>query len=504
MPTQWETFPIKFEGGLVTNRGRLEQGLDFPGSATTLQNFEADIQGGYTRIMGFTKFSEEEVPGTGQVKGVIAVEESKVVAFRGNKAYTSESGVWTEILTIPADTYTKIHYESYDFGTGKKFVVVDGVNAPAFYDVVAGTMAYDGTLPPDLDGSKFVREFKHHLFYTKGKFLNWGAPYTDNDFNTGNGAGVINVGEEITGLISFREQLFIFCLNKIFRLSGDTSENFKLDPVTTNTGCIDGFTIQEVGGDIMYLSSDGVRYLSASERENDFGLTRASEKIQSEFNRVSLNAVFSSVTISNKNQYRIFIYEDTVPGPQAEAFIATKFSNQTVDNVSWSTIKGMKVYATSELMSKEREYIFFCSENGFIYRMESGNSFDGLPISAVFKTPFMPITDPKVRKTYYKLTTYTRSSVSTDLFLELLFDYKEAGVILPEAYQLSSFRGDSIYGDPGSIYGTSTYGGVANVELNTNLEGSSFVVALKYTNTSTQPPFNINFATLEFRTNERR
>lgn len=504
MPTQWETFPIKFEGGLVTNKGRLEQGLDFPGSATTLQNFEADIQGGYTRIMGFSKFSDSIVPGTGQIKGVIAVEDSKVLAFRGSKAYTSESGAWTEVLTIPANTFTKVHYDSYDFGTAKKFVVVDGVNPPAFYDVLAGTMAYDIALPVDITGSKFVRVFKHHIFYAKGKFLNWGAPFTDDDFAPANGAGVINVGEEITGMISFRDQLFVFCLNKIFRLSGNSISDFTLEPVTTNTGCLDGFTIQEVGGDIMYLSSDGIRYLSASERENDFGLTRASEKIQSELNKVSLNAVFSSVTISSKNQYRIFIYEDTVPGPQAEGFIATKFSNQTVDNVSWSTIKGMKVYATSEFMSREREYIFFCGEDGFVYRMESGNSFDGLPISAIFETPFMPITDPKVRKTYYKLTTYTRFSVSTDLFLELLFDYRGVGVILPETYQLSSFGGDAIYGGPGVIYGISTYGGVANVELNTNLEGSSFVIALKYTNTSTQPSFNINFATLEFRTNERR
>ncbi len=505
MPTQWSTFPIKFEGGLITNRGRLEQGLDFPGSATNLQNFEADVQGGYTRIQGFTKFSDTEVPGTGQVKGIVAVELSKILAFRGGKAYTSAGGAWTEVLTIPNDTYTRIFYEGYDYGSGKKFVVVDGINPPAFYTVGTGLIAYNGTLPTDLTGARFVKDFQHHLFFAVGKELIWGAPYSDSDFAPGNGAGVINIGETITGLISFRKELFIFCLNKIFRLSGNTIDDFQLNPVTTNTGCLCGFTIKEVGGDIMYLSSDGMRYLSASERENDFGLTRASESIQSKFNELSpAECIFSSVTISEKNQYRIFVYEDTVPGPQAKGFIATKFSNQTADDISWSTTHGMKVYATSEFMSRDREHVFFCGETGYVYRMEAGNSFDGEPIIAIFETPFMPVEDPKIRKTYYKLTTYTRSTTGIELFLDLLFDYDKSGVVSPEVYQLSSFGGGSIYGDPGSVYGTSLYGSSVEVELDTNLEGSSFVVALKYTSNSTQPSFNINFATLEYRTNERR
>jgi hypothetical protein len=53
MSTRWESFPIKFEGGLITNLGRIEQGVQAPGSATILQNFEADVQGGYSRILGY-------------------------------------------------------------------------------------------------------------------------------------------------------------------------------------------------------------------------------------------------------------------------------------------------------------------------------------------------------------------------------------------------------------------------------------------------------------------
>lgn len=504
MPTQWNTFPIKFEGGLITNRGRLEQGMDFPGSATTLQNFEADVQGGYTKILGYAKFSSDGVPGTGLIKGIVAVEAQKIVAARGNNYYSSVGGAWTNILTIPGVSPEKLFSESYDFGSGKKYVVVDGNNYPAFYDVTAGTMAYGVGFPTDVLGARFVRVFKHHLFYTVGKNLVWSAPYSDTDFTSGSGGGVINVGENITGMIAFREQLFVFCLNKIFRLSGNTATDFQLSPVTTNTGCLCGYTVQEVGGDIMYLSSDGVRYLSASERENDFGLTRASEKIQSEFSKINpSNCSFSSITISEKNQYRIFVYEDIVR-EKTKGFIAVKFSNQTADNISWSTILGMKVYDATEFMDREKEHVFFSSDTSFVYRMEAGNSFDGDPIPAIFETPYMPIDDPRIRKTYYKHTLYTRANTAIDLFLDLLFDYNNTGVISPNTFQISSAGVDNLYGNPAAIYGTSLYSTATNVEFYTNILGSSFVVALRYTNNSTQPIFNLNFATLEFRMNERR
>ena len=120
MPTLWETFPIKFEGGLITNKGRLEHGINFPGSATTLQNFEADVQGGYSRILGFAKFSGEVVPNTGVIKGVIAVGPARVVAARGANFFWSDGAAWTSLLTITNTTYEKIHYDNYDFGTGEK------------------------------------------------------------------------------------------------------------------------------------------------------------------------------------------------------------------------------------------------------------------------------------------------------------------------------------------------------------------------------------------------
>ena len=56
MPTNRETFPIQFSGGLITNMSPLQQGLQMPGSARILRNFEPSIEGGYKRILGYDKY----------------------------------------------------------------------------------------------------------------------------------------------------------------------------------------------------------------------------------------------------------------------------------------------------------------------------------------------------------------------------------------------------------------------------------------------------------------
>ena len=42
MPTTRETFPVEFRGGLIKNISPLQQGINMPGSAITLKNFETN------------------------------------------------------------------------------------------------------------------------------------------------------------------------------------------------------------------------------------------------------------------------------------------------------------------------------------------------------------------------------------------------------------------------------------------------------------------------------
>jgi hypothetical protein len=54
-------FLVQLDGGLVLDKDAFTLP---PGTAIQLQNFEPDINGGYRRINGFTKFNSNIVPQT--------------------------------------------------------------------------------------------------------------------------------------------------------------------------------------------------------------------------------------------------------------------------------------------------------------------------------------------------------------------------------------------------------------------------------------------------------
>ena len=117
---------------------------------------------------------------------------------------------------------------------------------------------------------------------------------------------------------------------------------------------------------------------------------------------------FCSVLIRGKSQYRIFAYIPTVQAPAASGLIATKFIAQGGSGIAWSRTKGLKVNVADSTYSGATETTLFGNDDGYCYVMDSGNSFDGSPIEAIYESPFMPITDPQIRKTMYKLTLYAQ------------------------------------------------------------------------------------------------
>ena len=139
------------------------------------------------------------------------------------------------------------------------------------------------------------------------------VPFDEDDFTTGSGAGSFKVDDTITGLKVFREDLFVFCQDRIFKLSGTSSSNFAVTPVTRNIGCVNGQTIQEFAGDLIFLAPDGLRTVAGTARIGDVELGTISTPVQSVFNDNIANAsLFESVVIPNKTQYRVFFTKSGV------------------------------------------------------------------------------------------------------------------------------------------------------------------------------------------------
>jgi hypothetical protein len=385
-----------------------------------------------------------------------------------------------------------------------KVMGVDGYNFPFTWD--GTTFKVLSSVPSDVVGAQFVVRHKNQIFFAKGETIIFTAPYTDSDFSTANGSGVINVGGAITGIIVFRESLIIFTEKTISQLTGNTLQDFVLQPITRNVGCVAPDTIEEIGGDVIFLGPEGLRLLSATDRVGDFNLGVVSKTIQEEMTSlIASSSSFASCVVKQKSQYRLFGYNSSVTSSNAKGVIGTQTVGNDTSNMAWAETVGIRAYVCDSDYTDQTETLVFAHSDGYVYEMESGNSFDGDNIIASFATPFVYINDPRVRKTFYKMVLYTdpKGGVTTSVNLKLDFD--NAGSIQPETISLSNETGVvGFYGNSGAKYGTTVYGNKLTKQFETQLIGSGFSVSIQFVSDGQNPPFSLDAATIEFSTHDRR
>lgn len=505
MATNWQSFPVNFSGGLITNLGLLEHGATAPGSAKTLINFESALGGGYKKVLGYRKFIDDPVPSTvpGKIASTIVVGDSGVLAARGNRYYYAETGTsWTEVGAVPTSIPSRVRFTRYNFGLGDKIIVVDGINLPRVFDVATKVMEVAST-HTDLVGASHVCAFADRLFYARGPLLNYSNLFSHGGFDPALGAGVFSFKSNITGLVVFRDKLIVFQEEGIDQLSGKTELDFTISPITRKSGCPWPDSIQEVGGDILYRGPDGIRFLSATEKVDDFALSRASEQIQDNITQdyVAKDNLVSLV-IRGKNQYRLFQFSEGASSSQ-KGFACTRTIDQAAEGTEWSELRGFKVYCADSFSYEGSETILFSDGSTHVYQMEWGNSFDGAPIYCEFQTPFWVFEDPSVRKTFYKHKCYMKLEGEFALETQLLLNFGELGVIQPPSKMfIKTVPADSTYGV--GLYGTAVYASFSKKEFAENLVGSGFSASMVYKNNDTNPSFTISSLDLQFSYSDRR
>ena len=230
-----------------------------------------------------------------------------------NQAVTDViSETWTARDTGRTNA-ARYNFEKYNFDGNDKIIVVDQANAPTIFN--AALTASDVS-DSSVAGAKHVVAFKNHMFYSgmssTPQEVVFSEPFDEDGFNASDGAGSIKVDDTIVGLKVFRDNLFIFCENRIFKLGGSSLSDFAIVPVTRNIGCINGFSILEFAGDLVFLGPDGLRTGAGTARIGDVELGTISTNVQQLFRENLDDAdAFVSLVIPDKTQYRIFFSKAT-------------------------------------------------------------------------------------------------------------------------------------------------------------------------------------------------
>ena len=435
--------------------------------------------------------------------GVTRATSSTTAAAHALDDVVSES--WTE-RDSGRTSATKYDFERYNFDGNEKIIVVDGANAPTIFN---SSMTATDVSESSVSGSTIVTVFKSHMFYagksTTPQTLVFSEPFDEDGFTGGQGAGTIKVDDNIVGLKVFRDALFIFCENRIFKMTGSTLSDFAIQPVTRDIGCVNRDTIQEFAGDLLFLGPDGLRTVAATARIGDTALGAITQNVQSIFDtNITDSTVFDSVVIPDKTQYRIFFSKSGQGDNLTRGIVCVR----RADKFEFSEIRGIKPSATDTLVVDGDVLVLHGDFSGFIHRQEEGNTFDGTAILARYRSPDLSFGDTGVRKHMQRVILNYKPESAIDADLIVRYDNEASDSARPAPYPLDSSQIAAQFGN--AVLSTASsaaqfvFGGPSQPLVRQSIEGSGFTVALRIHDGGETAPYSLKGFQLEYQVGARR
>jgi hypothetical protein len=515
-----QPFTVACAGGLVNSANAIDL-LRTPGVATELRNFEVSIEGGYRRINGYTKFGTNQPTGsTTDILGVMPYADGVVVCAGTNIYFTQDGTTYLQINKLShssGDNYSTFTGKSVTARTGQgqvqfamfegaaqdygTIVIADGANKP-FSFRMEGTGALSArtyfTEEVTVTGTKhatFITSHDHHLIAAgveDNENTVYYSVYNDPlDFG-GTGAGAVTISDKVVGVRGFRQDLFIFCENSIHKLINiNNSSTVAVVPVAENVGCLSGYSIQEIGGDLIFLAPDGLRTVAGTARIGDVELGTVSKAIQPTVtdlaNNINLYTI-SSVVLREKSQYRLFYTNTGADNTAQRGIIGTL----RPDGFQWSETRGIEVTAIGSGFNTDGiEKYYHGDTDGYIYSHDTGNNFDGNEVLARYETPNYDYGDLGTLKTLHYLRVSASAEGVVEPNVQVRFDYSSTDIPQPaDLFDLGIIDPPSKFSD--AVFGTNVFGGASNPLIRVPLQGSGTSNNFTVISEDTKAPYTIN------------
>jgi hypothetical protein len=446
---------------------------------------------------------------TMETNAVTTTTENNLTYYIGGIPVGSLAGA----TTIPRTNQTNVQFINFESTGGQNGTLyfVDGQNKIGEFSIHDdGTYHFEDINLSGPSGCSLIERYAERIIVS-GQSLNPSTIYYSTrlkpyDF-TGASSGSIDVGDIVTGIKVFRNSLIIFCKNSIFELTNLDSTPI-IKSVTKNIGCVSGNSIQEIGGDLIFLAPDGLRTIAGTARIDDVELGSISRKILPLINDIINNLsnyTISSMVIRERSQYRLFYYQSGQANSGQKGIIGTfKYSSDGIPAFEWSQTKGLPVtHCTSDLNSSGTEVLFHADESGYVFQHDTGNSFDGSNVVAEFQTPDMDYGDNGLRKSLYKVKANIEpEGTQNDLRLRIRYDFESGEVPQPGNFSVGNLSSASLFGT--AIFGTATFGATTLPSKSILVTGSGFSNNFKFFSDDTNAPYSVNGMFVSFIAGGRR
>lgn len=228
------------------------------------------------------------------------------------------------------------------------------------------------------------------------------------------GAAEIGFGTEITDVVQANETtVALFGERKISLLTGHDNDDFQLTALTEEAGA-EPDTAQRVATTI-YMDERGLRSLTATQATGGFKTGTLSARFEAYLRRkkVAGVALVGSFVCRAKSHYRI-VWADG-------AGLAVYMGGKTPSAIPFDYGFTPTCFAGGEM--DDGEAMFAGSTDGFVYRLDSGPSYDGAGIIASCMTPFNHFGAIMQHKRFHKVTLELASGPRSRIHMVAQFDY---------------------------------------------------------------------------------
>lgn len=554
MPDQIQSYKLVCSGGLNSNENHLDLSDNSPGAATRLVNYEPGLFGGYRRIEGYDEFDTDygevtvhgQTTGQGKVLGLAIFKDdvtnlTKVIAARqdaggtnysfyyytayiGWRKFTLDHSV-TRPMTLNGLTVNKLRHAVFNFGTGNHIVFADGVNPAIIFNGTnwkeiksSHTGGYDASTntaggAQAVNAPALVDVFENHVFLSGHEATRaavaHSAPNDPYTWTSAAGAGQIAAGFDVVQIKPFRDDLFVFGNNSIKKINVNASNDFALDQVTANVGCVARDSVLEIGGDLMFLAPDGFRPVAGTSRIGDVELETVSKPIQATLVDIIKNEdmeTLNGVVIRSKSQIRYFIGDSTTDATDSIGIIGGLTNSSGSIGWEFGELLGIRASCCTSGYIGTSEFILHGDYDGKVYKQEHGISFNGGDIVSIYATPYLDFGETEQRKVMRKINTFIRAEGPLEMLLSMTYDWGDGDVSTPATYSQESAGAPTRYGGRNISYNATNvlYGGSSKPIMTSDIQGSGFSAQATFVTVGQTEAFSIQGMVFEFTAAGRR
>ena len=276
------------------------------------------------------------------------------------------------------------------------------------------------------DNPRHIIAHSDHLFlgYAQGsvQHSSLGEPLV---FEATTGAGEIAVGDEVVGLHPMPGNvLCIRSRNSINLLYGNNSTDWQRKNWSQTIGG-EPYTGQNLG-DTFFIDSNSIVALAATQNFGDFQSGSASTAIEPWLNIYAPYAYASSVS-RQKQQYRVFFAGGDGAFADGVGVYMTVSQGRVVGLMPVKFLDPVREICTGE-DDTGAEISFFGSDDGKVFQLDVGTTFDGEPLVGFLRLTFHHFKNPAYRKRFRQANFDMDAENTVHLILSADADYGDPNI----------------------------------------------------------------------------